>query len=101
MRKTSGDEGLATCDLTGSKCFAKSMESRANNSKDMTGGECLEACQLTDYSLMLQFQKPFDQAEVQLYGDMVGRLALHRLNVNFLSSSQNDSLGYRGHRELA
>ena len=85
MRKTSGDEGLATCDLTGSKCFAKSMESRANHSKDMTGGECLEACQLTDYSLMLQFQKPFDQAEVQLYGDMVGRLALHHLNVEFLS----------------
>ena len=66
------------------------MESRANHSKDMTGGECLEACQLTDYSLMLQFQKPFDQAEVQLYGDMVGRLALHHLNVEFLSSSQND-----------
>ena len=66
------------------------MESGANNLKDMTGGECLEACQLTDYSLMLQFQKPFDQAEVQLYGDMVGRLAFHFSNVNFLSSSQNN-----------
>ena len=71
MRKNTDDEGLATCDLTGSKCFAQSMQSQANNSNDMTGGECLEACQLTDYSLMLQFQKPFDQAEVQFYGDLV------------------------------